>query len=191
MILTGLADLHKSMKENEIKRYKFDYLINDVVFDVLFFVDESPYSLIFGAKGKNLCFELKVLPGYRISPILNNDTYKALCKILNLKQDKNNPFSPAAFFNEFNTKIPQYTNINNRPKPHEVAKYRKNVEEAEKIYFCGWFDDEKVGKKVRESNLEKTKAILGVEVYEFCKRRNVSTCWTADELKAIEVIIPT
>lgn len=41
------------------------------------------------------------------------------------------------FFEEFNRRIPITVNTNNYPQPHEVAKYRRDVEESEKRYFLG------------------------------------------------------
>ena len=61
---------------------------------------------------------------------------------------------------------------------------------AEKIYFCGWFDNDKVGKKVREKNLEKTKEILGTDAYLMCKKNNISSKWTEDEEGATEYFLP-
>lgn len=64
------------------------------------------------------------------------------------------------------------------------------MEEAEKIYFCGWFDNDKVGKKVRPENLEKTKEILGTDAYLMCKKNNISSKWTDDKDGAIEYFLP-
>lgn len=36
---------------------------------------------------------------------------------------------------------------NNKWTSSDYAIYKRNVEESEKIYFCGWFDNDKVGKK--------------------------------------------
>jgi hypothetical protein len=65
-----------------------------------------------------------------------------------------------------------------------------NIEESEKIYFCEWFDNYKVRKKVKEINLEKTKQILRTDAYLMCKKKNISSCWTDDEEKATEYFLP-
>ncbi|WP_269919649.1 DUF6037 family protein [Mycobacterium sp. Z3061] len=58
--------------------------------------------------------------------------------------------------------------------------YRKNVEEANKIYFVRWLDNNKTGKRVSAENLEKTRKLLSYEAYLMCKTRNISSCWSAN-----------
>lgn len=185
MKLNGLISFHNSMKSNNLKRAKFIFTYNNVIFDVFFFIDETPYKLCIGVKAENFYFELDVKKGYIIDINIGNK-YLKLLEILGLKFNKEKPFKTIYLFIELNKKIPKNISVNNKWKPNDLAKYKRDVEEAEKIYFCGWYDNEKVGKKVREENLEKTKAILGYEAYKMCKEKNISSCWTDNEDKAIE-----
>jgi Family of unknown function (DUF6037) len=189
MKLDRLEPLYQSMRFHNIERYRFEYKVRVAVFDVFFFTDESPFLLLFGVKAKNFCFELKVDPSsFIIDHQLDPLTYKGLCKVLELEYDPKNPFSPWKFFSEFNSKIPKVAFANQKSKPQDVAQYRSFSEEPDKIYFCGWSDNDKLGKKVQ--NLDKTRALLGEKAYQRCKTKNISSCWTANEKRAIEVTLP-
>lgn len=189
MRLDGLKDFHNSMKINDVKRSKFIFTYSNVAFDVFFFTDEVPYKLCIGVIARNFYFELNVIKGYIID-INIGDKYLKLIEILGLKYNKENPFKTIYFFNELNKKIPKKIDVKNKWKPSDYAVYKRNVEEANKIYFCGWFDDDKVSKNVRKENLEKTKEILGTEAYLMCKKNNISSKWTDIPSKAIEYYLP-
>lgn len=98
MKLDGLVELYRSMKDQGIERYRFEYRHGHTLFDVFFFIDESPFILLFGAKGEAFSFEVKVIAGFNIDPTLGSDTYRELCRVLGLEYDPNNPFSPTVFF---------------------------------------------------------------------------------------------
>jgi Family of unknown function (DUF6037) len=189
MKLDRLESLYRSMKFHDIERYRFEYKVRVAVFDVFFFTDESPFLLLFGVKAKNFCFDLKVDPSsFVIDHLLDPLTYKGLCKVLELEYDPENKFSPWKFFFEFNSKIPKVAFANQKSKPQDVARYRSFSEEPDKVYFCGWRDNDKRGDKVQ--NLDKTRALLGEKAYQRCKDKNISSCWTANEKAAIEVTLP-
>jgi len=190
MKLNGLFDLYKDMKNNNIERYRFDYKNGKGNFDIFFFIDENPFILLFGAKGGNFSFEIKVKNGFIIDTKLDNETYKKLLKFLGIEYSEGDPFSTFKFFEDFNINIPNKLNVSNIAKPHEVIKYRKNVEESDKIYFWKWLDNTKQGNEVSPENLEKTKKILGEKAYLRCKEKKISSCWTDDENKKREFVLP-
>lgn len=190
MKLDGLVGLYRSMKKQEIDRYRFEYRHGRALFDVFFFIDESPFILLFGAKGEAFSFEVEVGVGFNINPTLDRGTYKELCCILGLKYDPNNPFSPKGFFAQFNKHVPHTASINNKVEPHQIAQYRSIAEEEDKIYFIGWRNNGLRGERVSETNLAKTKCLLGQKAYERCKSKNISSCWTDDPAKAKKVLVP-
>jgi Family of unknown function (DUF6037) len=189
MKLDRLMSLHRSMKSQHIERYRFEYKVGVAVFDVFFFTDESPFLLLFGVKVENFCFELEVMPGFDINYRLDHDTYKRLCEVLGLKYDPAHPFSPWNFFFEFNSKIPQKAFAHQQAKPQDVALYRSVAEESDKIYFFGWRDNYRWGTNVQNSNLNKTRALLGEKAYQRCSQKNISSCWTDKEEAAVEVTL--
>ncbi|ANV74353.1 DUF6037 family protein [Bacillus cereus] len=189
MKLDGLVDLYEDMKKQGLTRYRFDFTFNKVTFDVFFFIDEKPFKLMFGAKMKNFYFELVVNPGFKINTFLN-EKYNELCKVLGLKYDEDNPFQSSYFFAEFNKKIPTKINVNNQLQPHEVAQYRKDVEEFEKIYFWGWLTHANTDRNVTPENLKKTKRWLGIDAYKTCQKNNISSRWTDDRSKVVAYTDP-
>ncbi|WP_195571769.1 DUF6037 family protein [Paenibacillus sp. 1001270B_150601_E10] len=189
MKLDGIIPLYNDMRQLSLKRYRFGFKYNNVTFDVFFFIDESPYKLMFGVKAENFYFEMDIKKGFVIDPTLPKDKYSELCRILGLQFDPTNKFKPAYFFAEFNKNIPVKADKKNTPKPHEIAVYRTDVEEADKIYFMGWLDNTINGNKVTLKNLEKTRLLLGDDAYIRCKAKNVSSRWTDEIKKAQEVIL--
>lgn len=178
MKLDGLRAIYKEMKVQEIERYRFRYQCNKVTFEVFFFIDETPFKLLFGLIGGSFSFDLDVKRGFQINPELPKLKYYKLCEVLGLKHDPNNPFSPAAFFREFDRQIPRRVNRRQEAQPHQIARYCQNVEEADKIYFCGWLNNNVRGNNVSPENLKKTKLLLGLKAYEICQAKNTSSKWT-------------
>lgn len=187
MNLVGLSALYKQMRREDEWRSKIEYRHGKVLFDVLFLIDETPFSLMFGAKGHNVSFEFKVGPGFSVAPTIPNDVYRELCKALGLVFDRENPFRISKFLAHFSDAVPQLIRTKTKAKPQDVARYRCHVEDWNKIYFCGWRDNTKRSENVTSKNLQKTRELLGEAVYLSCKARNISTCWTDREQDAIEV----
>jgi len=190
MKLEGLIELYKSMKDQDIDRYRFEYKHGKALFDVFFFVDENPFILLFGTKGDNFSFEIQVRPGFQIYTQLDNETYSELCRVLGLEFDPNNPFSPKGFFEQFDQAIPINAKITSRANPHDIAVYRSVAEEEDKIYFLGWRNNDIRSETVSNTNLQKTKDLLGFNAYKCCLSKNISSCWTDDPDKAKKVKLP-
>lgn len=176
MKLDGLKDLYKSMKQQGIERYKFDFIYQKVNFDVLYFIDEIPNKLAFGIKTHNYYFEIPVKKDFEIKAFIHE--YNKFCKIMGFKYNPGSPYKPMYFFDEFNKHIPKYAAKEKIPKPSQIAVYRKDVEESNKIYFVKWRDNTKAGHKVSFENLKKTKLLLSYEAYIMCEKKNISSCWS-------------
>lgn len=190
MKLEGLVDLYRNMRSQDIDRYRFSFRSGRALFDVFFFIDESPFVLLFGVKSENFSFEVVVENGFEIDPRLHPDTYRELCRVLGLEYDPDKPFSPWIFFREFNENIPIKAHASQTAAPHEVADYRTVAEEADKIYFIGWRDNTKRGEQVSALNLDKTRRLLGERAFERCKQKNISSCWTDKKSAAKEFSPP-
>ncbi|MFT9076316.1 DUF6037 family protein [Ethanoligenens sp.] len=190
MVLNGLRNLYKSMKSQKIQRYKFNFSYCGVNFDTFFFIDNEPFKLALGVIAYNLYFEVRVDRGFVIKIQIEPETYKKLIEVLDFRYSKNGPFKPIYFFEALNKAIPHIARKQNVAKPHDIAVYITNVEESEKIYFCGWRDDEKRHEHVRLPNLEKTKKLLSHKAYIMCKEKNISSRWTADKDRAVEFYMP-
>jgi len=190
--LTGIEKLYKDMKSKKIDRYKFDFHYAEVEFDVIFFIDEKPFVLMFGVKKSNFYFEIEMKNGYTIIPYFENNVYDTLMKLFKFKSGGGDIFKPIYFFEALNKHFPKSANTKSIPKPSDIGRYRREVEEADKIYFWGWIDHEKNRKEnqnykgnVSDTNLEKTRKLLGYKAYLRCKKKNISSRWTDDGSKEI------
>lgn len=189
MQLTGLKLLYMSMKSQGIERYKFPYRHNHLHFDCLFFIDQQPFELVMGCKAENFAIFLDVRQSFEIDPNLDRQTYYRLLDALRLGGHSGKPFRTGEFFSEFNQHIPNHADPQNKARPQDIAPYRSIAEEAHKVFFCGWRNNPP-GAHVTPENLDKTLTLMGRREHEFSKRRNQSTCWTANEDDAREIFIP-
>lgn len=191
MKLTGLIPLYKSMRSKNLDRTKFRYQHNDLLFDCLFFIDTKPFELAMGCVSHNFAIYLEVRDGFEITPFIEpREVYLALLQALIEGKRSGHSFDPKEFFNEFNRKIPQHARPEDTPTPSDLVRVYPHIEESKKIHFCGWFDNNKVGKHVQPSNLDKTRRFFGQRSYDFSLRRNMSTKWTDDPNKAIDYHMP-
>jgi hypothetical protein len=190
MKISGLSALYKQMKQDSETRCKVEFGYRAVIFDVLFLIDESPFSLMFGAKGHNIAFAFEVGPGFTVDPRIPHEEYVALCRALGLVYDPVNRFSIKGFLEDFSEQVPHLVTKKSAVKPHEVARHRRDVEESERIYFFGWRDNNKRGEQGSEGNLHKTRRLLGESMYLHCKKHNISSCWTDIAEQVVELTAP-
>lgn len=187
--LTSLADLLSRMEDARVDRCHFRFQLHAGDFDVFFFADTSPFVLGFGAIGRNFYFELEVDPKTFETPgVFVKDVYYKLCEILGLRRDPANPFTPSVFLQRVNMAIVGVAF--RKTTPRDLSRYRRDVEEADKIWFCGWRDNTSEGKHVTSMNLIKTRRWLGEQAYLRCKEKNISSRWTDDKTKAKELWLP-
>ena len=127
--------------------------------------------------GKNpIVFEIEIDKKYCAKT--NIEDYKELILYLEIKYDPNHTFKPVDLFEALNNKISK--KFQRKPNCSEVvsvASKRRRVEEADKIYFCGWRNNP-TGYNVSEMNIEKTRIAFGDKIAAMCKLKNVSSCWT-------------
>lgn len=189
---TSLRILHQDMRIVGETRAIFPFSYNNKAFSCIFLVDITPFRLYLTTLGVTpMVFEFAIEQGYRVKSFLND--YKELLAYLDLKYDPNHIFRPDDFFEALNRNIPhKFTKKPNYKDELIIASKRKNIEEIDKIFFCGWYSNP-VGKNVRPENLEKTRIAFGDEKARICKNKNISSCWTdisADEnLKVLDNII--
>jgi len=177
MKLEGLRSLHADMKRNNLEQAQFRYRHNNIIFDVIFFTDSHPFQLLFGAVGHKCSFIFDVTEGYQVAPVITpRSAYYELCRILGLTYDPDNPFKPQNFLNHFSEHIPSTVTAVNKPVglPMQSAEI---VNDGDKIHFSHWKNNGESG-HVTEQNLEKTQRAFGETISQFCKRRNISSCWS-------------
>lgn len=183
MKLNNLRRLYAGMKDNGESYYIFEFVKNKVVFEVVFDIYYSPFTIHFLQKESDFSFIVNVEQGFIINPLLKGELYSQLCNILNLKYDPNNRFSPKSFFEEFNDKIPGFKH--REKKERELLPYYKDqIEDSENIFYGGKREWNKIrnGRNLTEKNLEKTR-VLYPDLYKWCKRENVSIIYVRNKKK--------
>lgn len=187
--MTALAGLTARMEGAAVDRCRFRFRLHAGEFDVFFFVDGNPYVLALGAIGHNFYFEIKIDPRtYETPAVFDKEDYYSLCKILGLRRNPENKFTPSAFLQHLNDAI---DGVEFYPvTPRDLSPYRRDVEESAKIWFCGWLDNTTTGHHVTIANLTKTRRWLGEKAYLRCKEKNISSRWTDDQSKAKTFTLP-
>lgn len=193
MRLTGLIPLHASMTAQNMGRLKFHYRVNHLTFDCLLFIDTQPIELVMGCLGHHFAIYLDIgpAPAFDIKSFIEpRETFLALIAALKTGNNSSERFNATAFFSELNANIPAVARQDQQPTPTDIVRYYQDIEEAEKIHFCGWLDNTKQANRVSYRNLAKTRRFFGQDVAELAKRRNQSTRWTDQESQAKAFFMP-
>lgn len=185
--LNGLAPLHRSMRERGASSAAFPFEFGRVACSALFFTDESPYKLVFYKHASSERLEFEVLRGYLIRlPRSREDEIASFFEIsgrgfrwhlFNRLVEAINGQAPGEF------RPP-------RPTERRAIAVARQLEEADKIYFCGFRDWSEINARATgrichrsDENLKKVK-LLDRRMYEDIKGRDISVCYTSDPAKA-------
>ena len=184
MHLDNLKHLRESMYDHGKKSCRFDFRYGNTAFDVLFFADTN-LALGFGKRGADpVYFEIPVEDGYRINTY-TGDTYNLIRKALGINPyGKNGKFRTGPFFKAFKEAIPTKYAPRNACRSKDIARYKRDVEENEKVFFMGWRHNSE-GHPSAE-NLRKTLEYMGPTCYRRAIENNLSSRWTDVEEWAID-----
>jgi hypothetical protein len=176
--LSGLKSLHEDMASKNEDSAIFPVAVRNKGFSCIFLSNVSPYLLFITSLGLDpFTMEFTVQSDYSIISYLG-DKYDLLRNYLDLHGKSNYPYLPNGFFTDFNSGIP--TAFHNRP-PYTVklltASRTREIDEANKIYFCGWYQNP-VGKHVTPKNYEKTLLAFGKDTADRNMANNHSSKWT-------------
>ena len=134
--LSGLKALYKSMRQQDIERYKFRYQLRHLTFDCLFFIDDAPFELAMGCIGHDFILLFDVKAGFKVEPIIKpTETYWKLINALKTNGQSFAPFEPEAFLNQLNRAIPPHADPQQVPTPAEIAKYTETLKSPKKFIF--------------------------------------------------------
>jgi hypothetical protein len=194
MHLNRLHNLEEIMRNNDVERYRFEYIHNGHKFDTIFLIDQNPFKLWLGAVKGDFVLGLDVNPDdFSIDAYIDGNNYSKLCSFLGLKYQKGRPFSSSAFLTDFDNNISRVVenfNSGNISRPQDMIRYYRDVEEVDKKYFYGWKDNNIRNENVRPENLTKTFNLLGTKVHEFCRDYNYSTRWSDIARDEITLVFP-
>lgn len=190
----GLRQLHHLMRRVRVDRCSYAYRDGRAEVTVAFLTDERPYALLIVVRGPTThCFERQVHPGYRIDPFLG-EHFGPLKEALGISGSTGaEPWGPIPFFTKLGANVPLTLSPHTPPPPPElIAQCRRDVDEADKIYFVGWkIHTRESGRHVTAENLEKTRRLLHSTFAEHCERSNISSVWTDDPARSRRVVAPS
>lgn len=174
--------LINDMKFNEIEKEHYHFDFNGFRFDVILSITKNGYEILVAIHTHNWGCVLDMSNNYVIE--VPDDVYFSLCDILNLNWNKNH-FNSAAFLLLLSENSPRTSNCRGVDY-RELRNYLpyRHVDEEDKIYFCGWNDHIKDGRKAH--NFDKTEFYFGKKVADYCIKNNISSLWSAiprDECK--------
>ncbi len=178
MKLMNLKQLYEEMRAKQEPRQQFQIVYNGVIADTFFFIDQTPFVLAFGIIMTGAYFELQVQPGFNVTIPFSKKIYNMIIREFHIKYDPNHKYSPFDFLKAINKKIPQHITSTRPVEPRHIAKYRRDIEESNKVYFCGFANQKKYGRHVSQKNLHKTRTLMGEEAYRRCLHEGISTKWT-------------
>lgn len=154
-----------------------------VAFTVVYIIDVEPWNLSFTMRGHNVFFDFKISSAFYIPDRLSSTLYNVLAKALRTTGASGNRLVPSEFFQEFDRQVPAQASTGQKPRYFEIARLRKDIDDGDKIYFCGWKSN---GARGNVRNEWKTKLLLGDAALQWSLKNNESSCWTDDLKKAID-----
>ncbi len=175
MRLENFEPLFIAMNQVGEKKQRFTIEYNGVRAHVLFLADVEPFLLIFGIQGTNEYFELEMNQDFEVNSFFAKELYRKLIEIFNIQYDPDHKFTPNDFLSFVNNNVPEFRNTE-RVKNSDILRYKRDVEEADKVYF--WSDYHTTKSNAQPPNLEKTRLLMGEAAYKRCCERNISSKWT-------------
>lgn len=175
--LASLELLYRCMQSQGMGKAQFEFQFRTLTFRVIYIAEQFPHELLLGCRQHNLFIVVNVSRDFVIGTYLG-DQYKPLMDALGIRSSKDDPFSPGIFFDALRTAIPTSTTKDREPTITDIAGNRRDVEDADKIYFVGWLHHDGKRSAPTEANLEKTRRICGQAIYERCVRYHISSRWT-------------
>ena len=166
--------LIEDMKDHSIDKEHYSFIYNGIKFDVILSIVAKGYEILIAIHTRNWGCVLEMNKYYWIE--IPNKIYNELCTILQLTWNENH-FSSPDFLRLLSENAPNHSNLKgvDYRELRDYTQYRQ-VDEAEKIYFCGWNDHTKDNRKAH--NFDKTEFYFGKTVADYCRANNISSRWT-------------
>ena len=189
MHMPCLKQLHQSMKVVQIVRMRFPIQHAHLKFMGLFLTDTQPkYQLGLACLSHNFTLLFDIDHNYDLTAYIHDKKARdALLEALDMG-GRSAAFSTSAFMQQIDAALPKNARAKDQAKPADLAHVRPNVEDADRVYLCGWRDNNLRKEHVTPENLAKTRAWIDEATYLWCKNYNISTCWTDDPEKALSSI---
>lgn len=180
-VMYNIRNLYHDMRHKGKTQEKFSFKIKHITFEVIFLIERSPFELLIGVVGEQLAFTLEMGTGFKV-PFLPDDVFRTIRDLLRLNPS-GEPFTSFKFLRELDSSSPACCTTY-RVHPHEVARYKSDIPDENKIYFIGW-NDHQLDKKDAK-NFPKTRKLMGDDVADFCEAHNISSRWSDKKREAVQ-----
>lgn len=188
MHMPHLQHLHTSMQNVGIHRMRFTVPHPPLTFEGIFLADKLPYQLGLACIAHNFTLLFDVDKQYNITAYIHDQATLDQLKAALFQGKRGTPLRVNQFLAAIDASLPTAARKSDRAQPKDVMRFRRNVEEANKVYLCGWRDNNVYGTNVTAGNLDKTRAWLDEATYFWCKQHNISTRWTDDPAQALNTL---
>ncbi len=178
--------LIEDMKLNNIDKEHYAFDFNGFRFDVILSITYHGYEILVAVHTHNWGCVLNMNKYYNVE--IPDEVYFSLCRLLKLNWSKNQ-FSSAVFLQLLSKNSPKFskrTGVDYQTLRNYLP-YRQ-VDEADKIYFCGWNDHKKDKRKAQ--NFDKTEFFFGKSIADYCRKNNISSLWSDIPRNEINTINP-
>lgn len=184
--LMGLLPLYKSMLKSNRSHEHFRVNYANEIFDCILYIDTTPFELLMGMVGSNWGTVVQIEKGFNGS-MADCDFYK-LCNLLHLTP-QGGSFTSSLFLKHIANSSPKAVSALLIP-PHVLTRLDPrrltDIEEPDKIFFTHWLPQT----TNLARNINKTEKLIGREAAEFCKKHNISSCWSSDPNKYRPPVMP-
>ncbi len=162
------------MKVNDIDKEHYFFTYNDFRFDTILSIAFDGYEILVAIHTHNWGCVLKMNDDFIVE--MQDDDYYSLRRLLNLDWNTNH-FNSATFLRLLSECAPLHSNRLG-VEYRELRNYLpyRHVDDADKIYFCGWNDHIRDRRKAH--NFDKTEFYLGKKVADYCRVNNISSLWS-------------
>lgn len=170
----AFESLIKDMKKNEIDKEHYSFVYNGFQFDTILSIVTGGYEILVAIHTHNWGCVLKMDDDFIVD--MPDNKYFELCRILKLNYAEDG-FNSSKFLKMLSEKAPKHSNRQG-VEYTDLRAYLpyRNVDEAERIYFCGWNDHTRDHRRAR--NFNKTEFYFGKKVADYCREHNISSLWT-------------
>lgn len=167
-------NLIDDMKLYNIDKEHYSFIFKNFKFDVVLSIVSDGYEILVAIHSKNWGCALKMNKYFIVE--MPDTPYFQLLDILQLSASKDHFYS-SVFLKLLSSKAPHYSSQQgvSYTELRKYLLYRK-VDEANKIYFCGWNTHTSDGRNAR--NFDKTEFFLGKTVADYCRKHNISSMWS-------------
>jgi len=176
------------MQQVGIVRMRFRVPHPPLGFEGMFLADATPYQLGLACVAHNFTLLFDVSTTYEVSAYIHDAQALAALKAA-LGLGRGGPaLRVGHFLQQIDANLPTHARQQDRAWPSDVMRFRRHVEEADRVHLCGWRDNNAYGTKVTPENLAKTRAWIDEATYRWCQQHNISTRWTDDPTQALTTI---